>query len=251
MTHCLYLCKTVHTRLHPFRRRFSQRLCYLYLDIDALADLRLRLLQCDKPGALSFDARDHGDRSGGPLRPWVERALAQAGVDLGGGAIHLLTLPRVFGYVFNPLSIYFGYGPDKRLRGVVYEVNNTFGQTHAYAAAIAPSGRLAEHAAPKRFFVSPFLDVRGHYRFRLRAPGERLSVAIDNIVDGARVHGAVLAGERRPLSDWALAKMLIGTPLMTLQVIAAIHWHALFIWLRGARYRRRPPQPPAAATAAT
>lgn len=248
--HALYICRTTHTRFAPFKRQFGQRLAFLFLDIDALDVLPTRLLRCNRRGLVSFQTRDHGDRSGGPLRAWVEQKLAGAGVALDGGAVKLLTLPRVFGYVFNPLSVFFGYGPAGDLRGVVYEVNNTFGQTHAYAAHVPPQNGAAHHAAPKAFHVSPFMAVRGDYAFTLGAPGETLGLTVDNIVDGERLHSATLRGKRTELTDAALLKMMVGLPLMTLQVIAGIHWHALWLWLRGARYHPVPPAPASSVTKA-
>lgn len=234
--------RTVHVRFAPFERRFEQRVFHLLLDIDRIADAAagLRLLSYNRPGAFAFYDRDHGDRSGAPLRPWAESALHAAGVDLNGGAIKLLTFPRVFGYVFNPISIFFGYGPDGRLRGVVYEVNNTFGESHAYAAAIADG---ADHTTKKRLHVSPFFDVEGRYVFRVRAPDERFALAIENVVAGRRVHLATLTGARVALTDRALLAALLRLPAMTLQVTAGIHWQALQLWLRGARYRRKPAPP--------
>jgi uncharacterized protein len=234
--------RTTHVRFVPFERRFTQRVFQLFLDIDRIAETAtgLRLLSYNRPGLFAFYDRDHGDRSGAPLRSWAQAALARAGVELEGGPIRLLSFPRVLGYVFNPISVYFGYGPDGALRGVVYEVNNTFGETHSYAAAIAPG---ADHAAKKRLYVSPFFEVEGRYVFRLRAPDARFALAIENVVAGRRVHLATLAGTRVSLTDSALLAAFARLPLMTLQVTAGIHWQALQLWLRGARYRRRPAPP--------
>ncbi len=241
--------RTIHVRFVPFERRFEQRIFQVFLDIDRVAETaaELRLLSYNRPGVFAFYDRDHGDRSGAPLRRWAEDALAAAGVELDGGAIRLLTFPRVLGYVFNPLSIFFGYGPDGQLRGVIYEVNNTFGETHAYAAAV---GDGADHTAKKRLHVSPFFDVDGRYTFRLRAPGDRFALAIENVVAGRRTHLATLAGTKVALTDRALLASFARLPLMTLQVVAGIHWQALQLWLRGARYRRKPAPPRAAVSCA-
>jgi hypothetical protein len=181
------------------------------------------------------------------LRAWVEAAFAAHDIQLDGGAVRLLAFPRLFGYVFNPLSVFFGYGPDGRLRGLLFEVNNTFGETHSY---VAPYRGGEDLIAPKRFHVSPFFDVTGEYRFRVAAPDERLSLKIDNLAGGARTHLATLKGKRRALSSGALLAALLGAPLMTLKVIAAIHWEALHLWRRGARYRPKPTPPPDGFTAA-
>ncbi|MBU6371758.1 MAG: DUF1365 family protein [Alphaproteobacteria bacterium] len=240
MTPALYDARTVHVRFAPFERRFSYRVAQIFLDVDRIGE-ELRgnpLIGYNRPGLFSFYDRDHGDRSGAPLRPWAERLFAGAGVDLEGGAIRLLCFPRVLGYVFNPISLAFGYGPHGDLRGVIYEVNNTFGETHAYVARAS-----TRHETVKSFHVSPFFDVTGAYRFTMHAPGEALSLTIENIVDGARTHLATLRGKRRALTTAALAGLFVGLPFMTLKVIAAIHWEALFLWLRGAGYRRKPDPP--------
>jgi DUF1365 family protein len=247
----LYDNRTTHVRFVPFRRRFAYRLMQMFLDVDRVAEAAgdLKLFTHNRPGLFSFYDRDHGDRSGRPLRAWAEAMFARAGVALEGGAIRLITFPRVLGYVFNPLSIYFGYGPDGSLRGAIYEVSNTFGERHSYVAPIEPGGGAAEHSAEKCMHVSPFFDVRGRYAFRLGRPGARFSLVIENIADGRREHLATLIGKRRPLTDRALFFAFLRLPFMTLGVIAAIHWQALQLWLRGARYRPKPPAPPVASAA--
>lgn len=236
--------RTTHVRFTPFERRFSYRLAQVLVDIDRLDDAArgLRFLSHNRFNLFSFHARDHGDRSGASLRPWAEAMLARADVALDGGRIDLLCFPRVFGFVFNPISIFFGYGPDGALRGVIYEVNNTFGETHAYVAALG-EGDSHEHEAAKLLHVSPLFNVRGDYRFRLHAPAETFHLTIENMVNGQREHLAALVTKRRALTDRWLLGVLFQLPFSTLQVVAAIHWQALQIWLRGATYRSRPAPP--------
>lgn len=249
----LYACRTVHVRKRPFERRFAYRVRMLLLDIDAIAETaaRSRVLRYNRPGLISFYDKDHGDRSGARLRPWAEKMLAGVGVDLDGGPIRLLAFPRVLGRAFKPLSVYFGYDGDGRLRGVVYEVNNTFGETHAYAAAIKDDGDVASHRAEKALHVSPFFDVAGAYRFALSPPGARFSVVVENIVAQETEHIASLVGRRQALTDAALLSMALRTPWAGIGVIAAIHWQALRLWLRGARYRPKPAAPLAELTPAS
>jgi DUF1365 family protein len=173
--------------------------------------------------------------------------FAEAGIDLGEGRIELICFPRILGFVFNPLSVFFGYDRAGALRGIIYEVNNTFGETHAYVAPVTPAARH-EHRSAKVFHVSPLFPVRGDYHFRVHAPGETFKLAVENVVDGAREHLATLTTRARPLTDRWLAKVFVTMPLMTLQVLAGIHWHALKLFLRGARYHRRPPLPAEATT---
>lgn len=239
---------TTHARLTPVRRRFGYRLFMLYLDVDRVADAQTRLFSHNRPNIFSFRDNDHGDGSGAPLRAWAESALREAGVDLNGGEIRLLTFPRMLGYVFNPLSIFFGFNRAGALKGVIYEVRNTFGEKHSYVFAVNDNALPHRHAAPKRFHVSPFMDVHGEYRFAIAPPEELLSLTIDNVAGGALEHRATLAGKRVALSDWRLLRVLFGLPFMTLGVSAAIHWQAVKIWAAGIGYRAKPAAPEAPLT---
>lgn len=246
----LYVGRTVHTRLKPFKRRFAYRLASLLADIDRLEETgRLSpLLSFERFNLFSVYRRDFGPRADAPLRPWAEARFAEAGVDLDGGAIKLFALPRVLGYVFNPLSIWFGYGPDGALRGVIYEVHNTFRDRHAYVARAvgAPTER---HAAAKVFHVSPFFPDHGRYDFTLTPPGEGFALAIGYAVQGEDVFAATQTAARKPVTTARLAGLFLALPLMTLTVTAAIHWQALRIWMAGGRYHRRPEAPRAASLA--
>lgn len=166
-------------------------------------------------------------------------------------------LPRLFGYVFNPLSVYFCHDEDGRLRAILYEVKNTFGQQHGYLLPV--DDRAADpwvrQQQAKRFYVSPFLPMDCQYRFRILPPGERVAIAIrQSVNEGGRDEptlAAILTGERRPLDDATLAGMALRLPLLTLKITAAIHWQALRLWWKGARLHRRPPPPPGEVTSRT
>jgi uncharacterized protein len=236
--------QTTHMRLAPFTRRFSYRLFQVVLDIDRIAETtrRLRLFSYNRGNLFSFHDRDHGDRSGAPLRAWAEAAFASAGVALDGGPIRIVAFPRLFGHAFNPISLFLGYRPDGRLAGVIYEVNNTFGHSHSYVAAL-DGGARAEHDARKLLHVSPFFDVAGDYRFQLRSSTDTLSLVIENWLDGARTHLATLRGKATALTDAALAGYAFAAPWRAGLVLGAIHWQALWIWLRGAGYHPAPRPP--------
>lgn len=240
---------TTHVRYAPFERRFSFKLAQILIDIDRIAATAkaLRLLSHNQFNLFSFHDRDHGDRSGAPLRPWALARFAEAGVDLGAGRIDLLCFPRMAGFVFNPISVFFGYDEAGALRGIIYEVNNTFGETHAYVAPVA-RGSKHEHQSAKVFHVSPLFAIRGDYHFRVQTPGDTFKLSVLNVVDGEREHLATLNTRARPLTDRWLAKVFITMPLMTMQVVAGIHWHALKLLLRGARYHKKPPLPADATT---
>lgn len=247
----LWTGQTVHVRYTPFERRFAYKLVLIDLDIDRLdeAAASSALFSVNAPGLFAFRTQDHGPKqAGAPLRPWAEAELAKAGVSLDGGVIRLVTFPRHLFYKFAPLSLWYGYGPDGALRGIIYEVNNTFGESHCYVAAVQ-DGRN-RHSAPKSFHVSPFFDVTGTYRFTLRSPEDKLGVVVESLKDGKSLHMANITARRRPASGANLFKLALTNPLSTLGVTIGIHWQALKIWLRGAGYRSKPNPPESTSTIA-
>ncbi len=235
--------RTTHVRHVPFERRFSYRLFMIDVDIDRLdeANAQTRLLSINKPNLYSFYQRDHGRRDGNPLRPWAEDKFRSAGVNVDGGAIRLATFPRHWGYRFAPLSLWFGFGDDHDLRGVIYEVNNTFGETHNYVAKT--EGGCSKHESDKRFHVSPFFDVTGKYRFTVHAPEDTMSVVVESRENGAPVHMANIRARAVPATSANFARAAMSMPFSSLGVTAGIHWEALRIWRRGAGYRPKPTPP--------
>jgi len=244
----LYFGKVMHRRLRPFVHGFSYRVFSVCLDLDTLPedDRRLRLFSHNRWNLFSLYDRDHGARDGSALKPWIERHLAAAGIDLAGGPVRLLCFPRVLGYVFNPLAVWFCHHADGSLRAVLYEVRNTFGDKHGYlipvAAADHPCAAI-EQVADKSLYVSPFIAMQQRYHFRLAEPGERLVLTIrQGGPDGAQMV-ARHSARRRPFSDRLLLLAFFTYPLMTVKVIGAIHWEALRLWLKGARLQPRPAAP--------
>jgi uncharacterized protein len=246
----LYTGSVMHTRVGVVRHRFRYRVASVLLDLDELTaiDRDLRLFSVERANLFSFRFRDHGARDGSDLRSWIEGAFARAGRPIDGGRVLLLFFPRVLGYVFNPITIYWGYRADGALAGVLYEVKNTFGDQHCYLVPVddghRPGAPLIQ-TVDKRFHVSPFLPIEGSYRFRLDEPGERLRVLIRLIGpdDNDRLI-ATQAGERRPLTDLRLLASLFTHSWITVKVMAAIHWEAARLWWKGALFHRRP-EPPA------
>ena len=170
-------------------------------------------------------------------------------MDCGDGKIFLLCMPRMFGYGFNPLSIYFCYDARGAHTAIMYEVHNTFGERHSYLIPVAVAAdAFIDQYCHKTFHVSPFMDMAMTYRFRVSGPHERLTVAITTSDPNGVMLTAVLSGERRDLTDHALLRVLVTHPLLTLKVIAAIHWNALWLLLKGIRLRPRPAPPAAAVT---
>ncbi|MEQ8250241.1 MAG: DUF1365 domain-containing protein [Oceanibaculum nanhaiense] len=248
---CLYRGRVTHSRLTPFRHKFHYRVFSLLVDLDELPvlDAGLRLFSYNRANLLSFHDRDHGPRDGSALRPWVEHHLAAAGIDIDGGRISLLCFPRLMGFAFNPLSIYYCRDRQDRLAAILYEVKNTFGQQHGYLLPV-PADR--QPGAPilqrhdKGFYVSPFLPMECRYRFRLNEPDESLSILIrqdEAGPEGKPLLAATHNAQRAALTDAALLSAFARHPLMTLKVVAGIHWEALRLWRKGARFHSRPTPP--------
>lgn len=246
----LYVGEVMHARLQPVRHRFTYRVVSLYVDLEELPDLhrRLRLFSHNAWNVFSFLDRDHGPRDGTALRPWIDAQLATAGVDLEGGPVRLLCYPRMWGYVFNPLTVWFCHHRDGTLRAVLYEVSNTFGQHHCYLIPVTAEQSAAgtiRQGCEKSFYVSPFIPMRASYDFRLQPPGEKTSVVIRQATEAGDTLVATQTGARRALSDTGLLRALATHPLMTAKVMTAIHWEALHLWRKGARFHKRPAPPPA------
>lgn len=238
----LYRGHVMHMRLQPFGHRFRYAVTTLLLDVDRLEETAagLRLFSLDRFNAVSFRRRDHGPRDGGPLRPWVEARLAEAGLPKPARLL-LVSMPRLFGYAFNPLSVFYGYDAEGELESVVYEVKNTFGDQFPYALpARADRDGAVRHDQPKEFFVSPFIPMDQTYSFTIRAPGDRLAIRIKQADANGDYLIATQSGDAAPLTDGALARLAFVTPLAALKVIAAIHWQALRLWLKGARFLGHP-----------
>ncbi|MET3665837.1 DUF1365 domain-containing protein [Caulobacter sp. 1776] len=240
----IYSGPVFHKRARPRAHALRYRIFMLLLDLTELDDLfaRLRWLRRGRVGLASFDTRDHGDHRGGDLRTYVAERLVEAGLE-PGGPVRLLCMPRIFGYGFNPLSLYFCHGRDGRLNAILYEVRNTFGQDHGYMIAVPEEDGPLHQTAPKRFFVSPFMDMDLTYRFTVSPPSETIAVRVEVLDAGGVVLTAGFAGKRSPLTDAGLLSALVRHPLLSFGVVAAIHWEALKIFAKGVRLRPRPPAP--------
>nr|WP_292764479.1 DUF1365 family protein [Mesorhizobium sp.] len=241
----LYFGTVSHRRLRPRVHALKYRMFWTLLDLDDIPDLpkRSALFSYNRFNVLSFHDADHGDGSGGALRPQIERMLDEHGIAFDGGSILLFCMPRVLGYGFNPISVYFCHLRDGSLAAIVYEVHNTFGERHSYVFDAHEKTRPAAHGCDKRFHVSPFMDMGMHYEFRTLLPAERFALAIrGSDADGALIH-ASLACAARSFHTLNLLRGLLLYPLLTLKVTAAIHWHALRLWLKGIRVRHKPEPP--------
>lgn len=247
----LYAGSVMHVRLKPRRHRLAYRIFSLLLDLDELdaLDRRLRLFSRNRFNIFSFHDGDHGGYGAGSLKAQVEGLLVSAGLEPDGGPVRLLAMPRLLGYAFNPLSIYFCHRRDGALLALLYEVNNTFGQRHSYLIPVAAGAKFPlRQRAEKQFYVSPFMDMDLTYAFRIRPPGDEVHVSILASDAEGPVLSAVHHAARRPLDDRELARAFAAYPFLTLKVMAGIHWEALRIWIKGIGLRRRPPAPAAPVT---
>lgn len=231
MTAALYVGRVQHTRLQPVRHKLSYRVFMGLFDIDALGQAAGRpwAFGYNRRALISFYDRDHGDGSGRPLRPQIEAHLRSSGITTADGSIRLLCMPRLLGYVFNPISTYFCYGLDGALVAIVHEVNNTFGERHFYALPFTADGR---QACAKQFRVSPFLPMGLDYAFRVASPEAHAALSICVSASRKPVLIASFRGRRRPFTSLEIVRLWLSHPALTFKVIAAIHWEALLLWLK-------------------
>lgn len=241
----LYLGKVMHKRLRPKSHEFDYGCFWLWLDIAKLDEIsgRLRWFSLNRFNLFSLYERDFGDRSDAQLRPRITRCLQEAGVLAEPGAIYLLTMPRILGYAFNPLSIYFCHDKSGKLAALLWEVSNTFGQRHSYLIPVAEDADVIEQSCEKNFHVSPFIGMDMHYDFRVTRQDGRLSIAINVSDDDGLLLVTALNGKPQDLTNAALLRAFAALPFVTLKVIVSIHWEALKLWLKGAKFRRSPPKP--------
>ncbi|MEI9994615.1 MAG: DUF1365 domain-containing protein [Rhizomicrobium sp.] len=218
----------MHRRLAPKHHAFRYRVFALLLDLDEIA--ALRRLWPFRLGLVGFAARDHGD--GRPLRAWLDDLLGREGI-VATGPRRVLCYPRLFGYVFNPLSVWFCQDGAGRLAAIVYEVHNTHGERHAYVLRVGDDATVVRQRTAKAFYVSPFLSMDCVYNFKVKPPGDGVLVAIDEEEAGKAILTATFSGTRKALTNAGLFAVLLRHPLMTVKVIAAIHFEAVRLMWKG------------------
>lgn len=235
----LYRLRVAHHRVGAVKHAFAYDYMSLLLDLDELPTLsrELRLFRWNGWGPIAHRDRDHGPHDGTGLRPWAEKRLAEAAISYDGGPIRLLAMPRMLGSVFNPLSIYYCHAKSGALQAVIYEVHNTYRQHHSYVLPVTADS--SRQACEKEFYVSPFIPMQQHYRFSLRTPGETLSFAMQQGTEAEPLLFVHLRGERVELSDATLSRALLTYPFLTWKVLGAIHWQALRLWRKGAKFHTR------------
>jgi uncharacterized protein len=246
----LYRGKVMHARMKPKAHRFTYKVYSLLIDIDQLdeAHSQSQLFSVNRFNLLAFHERDFGDGRARGLRAYVDRALAQAGLTEKCARVQLLCYPRLIGFAFNPLAIYYCFDAGGVLRALIYEVRNTFGQKHSYVAPLTAEEAAAPGARQERaklFYVSPFLDMAMTYRFRLSAPGESLNVRILESDAEGPILAATFSGAREALTTARLLRSVLAVPLLTFKVVAGIHYEALKLRWKGMSLKPRPAPPPA------
>ena len=239
MNSCIYNGVVTHTRLKPVKHHLKYKTFSIFLDLDEIGNLDKSnpIFSFNKFNIFSFYNKDHGARDGRSLKSWVINNLKKFKIHHNINKVKLLCYPRVFGFVFNPLSIFYCYENEK-LKAIFYEVKNTFNEQHTYIFKNKGKNKI-EQTCRKKFYVSPFMDMETKYDFKLQHPSEKLFVSIKQTDKEGVVLKAVQTGEKKELNLKQLIVNLFKYPLMTVKIISAIHFEAFLLWKKGAIYRPR------------
>ena len=234
---CIYTGKVIHKRFKPKKHFFRYNVFSLFLDLDEIKEIsnKINLFSYNKFNLISFYNKDHGDRDGSSLQDWVKKNLKLSGIKTENIKIKLLCYPRILGYVFNPLSIFFIYDNKNNLISILYEVKNTFGEQHTYVFNVKKKDNLIENFCNKKFHVSPFIEMDCKYSFKILEPKNKLSVVINQSDQTGKLLYASQDGIRSQLSGKNLIFSYISHPLMTFKIIGAIHFEALKLWIKGVK----------------
>ena len=239
MKSCIYNGGVTHTRFKPIKHHLKYKTFSLFLDLDEIEKLDKEniIFSFNKINIFSFYNKDHGERDGKSLKEWVLKNLKKFNIHQNITQIKLLCYPRVFGYVFNPLSIFYCY-ENKSLKAIFYEVKNTFNEQHTYVFKVK-NGKKIQQSCRKKFYVSPFMDMQTYYDFKLLYPDDNLFVSIKQLDKEGIVLTALQTGIRKKFDFRQLVINFFKYPIMSLKIISAIHFEALLLWKKGAVYRSR------------
>ena len=238
---CIYNGQVIHKRFKPKEHFFKYKVFSLLLDLSELSllDKKLKIFSYNKFNILSFYDIDHGPRDGTSLISWVKENLNNNNINSNEIKIKLLCYPRVWGYIFNPLSIFFVYDKNSKLISILYEVKNTFGEQHTYVFKIDKDNQLLEHSCKKKFHVSPFIEMNCLYYFKILKPTDKLSVVINQNDDSGKLLFASQDGLKNELNNKNLMISYISNPLMSFKIIGAIHFEAFKLWIKGIKYVKK------------
>ena len=238
---CIYTGQVIHKRFKPKKHFFSYKVFSLLIDLEELDILekKLKLFSYNRFNILSFYDVDHGPRDGTSLISWVKENLNNNNINSEKIKIKLLCYPRIWGYVFNPLSIFYVYGKDSNLIAILYEVKNTFGEQHTYVFKIDKTDQFLEHSCKKKFHVSPFIEMDCMYYFKILKPENKLSVVINQNDNEGKLLFASQDGFKKALNNKNLIFSYIFHPLMSFKIIGAIHYEALKLWLKGLKFVKK------------
>ena len=236
----IYNGKVIHRRFKPKEHYFKYNVFSLLIDLDELEIIqnKIKIFSYNKFNIISFYETDHGPRDGTSLKKWIIKNLKDIGINNENIQIKLLCYPRIFGYTFNPLSVFFIYDQNSRLISILYEVKNTFGEQHTYIFKTDDNETIINNCS-KKFHDSPFIEMECHYYFRVLKPSDKISVIIDQIDKDGKLLYASQDGNARELNEKNLLISYISHPLMTLKIIVAIHYEALKLWLKGIKFVKK------------
>jgi len=241
METCIYKGIVTHRRFKPKRHFFSYKTFSIFFDLDELKDLekKVSIFSLNKFNLFSFYNKDHGNRDGSDLKSWVKSTLKKFDINSKISKIRLLCFPRIFGYVFNPLSIFYCYNENAELKAILYEVKNTFNEQHTYVFPVKKSSKIITQSCNKRFYVSPFIEMETSYNFRLAEPKETLSIFIKQTDSKGILLSACQIGRKENISTKQLLINFLKHPMMTIKIIMAIHFEALRLWKKGVKLVKR------------
>lgn len=239
MNSCIYNGLVTHHRFKPVKHSLKYKTFSLLLDLDELEklDKKISIFSINKFNVFSFYYKDHGLRDGSSIKDWIVENLKKFKISSEITKIELLCYPRIFGYVFNPLSIFYCY-QENNLKAIFYEVKNTFNEQHTYIFKVI-DGEKIEQKCKKKFYVSPFMDMETYYNFKLLSPKEKLSIFIKQTDGEETILTATQTGDKKEFSFKQLLFNFFKYPLMTIKIISSIHYEAFFLWKKGAVYRKR------------
>ena len=239
MNSCIYNGVVKHQRFKPIKHSLNYKTFSLLVDLDEIETLanNISIFSLNKFNIFNFFNLDHGARDGSSIKDWVLKNIKKFNISNNITKIKLLCYPRIFGYVFNPLSIFYCY-ENNDLKAIFYEVKNTFNEQHTYIFKIKDNEKI-EQKCKKKFYVSPFIDMETYYNFKLLNPKNKLSIFIKQTDGEETVLTATQTGEKREFSFKQLLINFFKYPLMTIKIIVSIHYEAFFLWKKGAVFRKR------------